>query len=137
MAKFDVERKIKLNNKLREQNYCFCKLQDDFRNTFNSNSILLESELINLSREISTTLREIRICNIEIRRDCYIKEIIKNNSNITNNQELEKILEKMPSEIRVKGRSESVCKSKEFEEDVLYFLKKENIINLRRIETYV
>lgn len=133
MANFDIERKIELNNKLREQNYCFCKLQDDFRSTFNNNSVLLESELIDLSKEISKTLREIRICNIEIRRDYHIKEIIRNNSNITNNQELEEILALIPSEIQVKGRSESVCKSKEFEQDVLYFLRKENIINTRRI----
>ncbi|NGS95700.1 hypothetical protein G6Z25_02045 [Clostridium perfringens] len=128
MANFDIERKNELNNKLREQNYCFCKLQDDFRKTFNNNSILLESELIDLSREISKTLREIRICNIEIRRDYYIKEIIKNNFNIANNKELEEILEKIPSEIRVKGRSEAVCNSEEFEKDVLYVLRKEKIL---------
>lgn len=88
MANFDIERKKELNDKLKEQNRYFCELQHDFKNTFNGNSILLESKLINLSIEISNTLRE----------------------------------------IRVKGRSESVCKSKEFENDILYFLKKENII---------
>lgn len=133
MANFDIERKIELNNKLREQNYCFCKLQDDFRKTFNDNSILLESELIDLSREISKTLRKIRICNIEIRRDYYIKEIIRNNSNIVNNAELENILSKIPTDLKVRGRSEKECKSKEYEQDILYFLRKENIINPRSI----
>lgn len=128
MANFDIERKIELNNKLKEQNLLFCKLQDTFKNTFNSNSILLESELIDLSREISSTLRRIRICNIEIRRDYRIKEIIKNNFNITDNKELEEILKKIPSEIRVKGRSEAVCNSEEFEKDVLYVLRKEKIL---------
>lgn len=129
MARRDCKRRATLIVRLAEKNREFYNTQGRFVNTFDSNSIILEQRLKDISHEISTIIREIRICNIELRRDCIIKEIIrKHYPDVLKNDQLEYILERVPNDLAVRGRSEKECLSKEFEEDLIYFLEKEGII---------
>lgn len=129
MAKFDIDMRNTLIERLQEKNEEMKNMQNKFINNIDySNSILIEFELKDLCEEMSKILRNIRICNIEDRRDEYIKRIIKRNFNIEDIDTLESVLNRIPLDIRVKGRSEKNCKSKEFEEDIICFVKREKLV---------